>query len=77
MDTPLLRRTAEIAAEYLRSLPERPVRAGGSLEGLRSALRVGLKDSSTPALEVIEELAAAADQRSTAAATESPAKGPG
>jgi glutamate/tyrosine decarboxylase-like PLP-dependent enzyme len=61
MDTPLLRRTAEIAAEYLGSLPERPVRAGGSLEGLRSALRVGLKDSSTPALEVIEELAAAAD----------------
>src|SRR5689334_1467629 len=61
MDTPLLRRTAEIAVEYLGSLPERPVRAGGSLEGLRSALRVGLKDSSMPALEVIEELAAAAD----------------
>jgi glutamate/tyrosine decarboxylase-like PLP-dependent enzyme len=61
MDPELLRRTAEIAAEYLTSLPERPVRAGASLEELRSALRVALEDRSRPALEVIEELVAAAD----------------
>ena len=61
MDPELLRRTAEIAAEYLTSLPERPVRAGGSLDDLRSALRVGLEDGSRSALQVIEELVAAAD----------------
>jgi glutamate/tyrosine decarboxylase-like PLP-dependent enzyme len=57
----LLRRTAEIAAEYLTSLPERPVRADASLDELRSVLRVRLEDGSRPALEVIEELVAAAD----------------
>ena len=61
MDPELLRRTAKIAADYLKSLPERPVRAGGSLDELRSALRVGLEDSSKPALQVIEELVAAVD----------------
>ena len=61
MDPALLRRTAEIAGEYLASLPERRVRADGSLEELRSALRVALQDGSRPALEVIEELVAAAD----------------
>ena len=60
MDRELLRRTAEIASEYLTSLGERPVRASASLEELRSALRVGLEDGSLPALQVIEELAAAA-----------------
>ncbi|MGZ4322818.1 MAG: aspartate aminotransferase family protein, partial [Solirubrobacteraceae bacterium] len=61
MDPNLLRRTAEIAAEYLTSLPERPVRASASLDELRSALRVALQDGSQPALQVIEELVAAAD----------------
>src|SRR5215475_4707743 len=61
MDPALLRRTAEIAAQYLASLPERPVRAGASLDELRSALRVDLEDRSRPALQVIEELVAAAD----------------
>jgi len=61
MDPALLRRTAEIAAEYLSSLPERPVRAEASLEELRSALRVGLDEAPRPALEVIEELVAVAD----------------
>jgi glutamate/tyrosine decarboxylase-like PLP-dependent enzyme len=61
MDSALLRRTAEIAGEYLASLPERPVRADGSLEELRSGLRVALQDGSQPALQVIEELVAAAD----------------
>jgi glutamate/tyrosine decarboxylase-like PLP-dependent enzyme len=61
MDPELFRRTAEIAAEYLTSLPERPVCADASLDELRSALRVALEDESTPALQVIEELVAAAD----------------
>jgi glutamate/tyrosine decarboxylase-like PLP-dependent enzyme len=62
MDSVLLRRTAEIAAEYLASLAERPVRAEASLDELRSALRVPLDDAPQPALQVIEELVAAADQ---------------
>jgi glutamate/tyrosine decarboxylase-like PLP-dependent enzyme len=61
MDPELYRRTADIAAEYLRSLPERPVRADASLEELRMALRVPLDDAPLPARQVIEELAAAAD----------------
>jgi aromatic-L-amino-acid decarboxylase len=61
MDPRLLGRTAEISAEYLTSLPERPVRAAASLDQLRSALRVPLQDRSQPALQVIEELVAAAD----------------
>ena len=61
MDPELLRRTAEIASEYLASLPERPVRADASLDELRSSLGVGLENGSQPALQVIEELVAAAD----------------
>ena len=61
MDPALFRRTAEIAADYLASLPERPVRADASLGELRSALRVALDDEPLPALRVIEELVAAAD----------------
>jgi len=61
MDSELLRLTAEMAAEYLASVPERPVCAGASLEELRSALGVVLQDESQPARQVIEELVAAAD----------------
>jgi glutamate/tyrosine decarboxylase-like PLP-dependent enzyme len=61
MDPELVRRTAEIASEYLTSLPERPVRASASLDELRSALGVALEERSQPALQVIEELVAAAD----------------
>ena len=61
MDRELFRRVAEIAAEYLASLPERPVRADASLDELRCALRVALADESQPPLRVIEELVAAAD----------------
>ena len=61
MDPELFLRTADIAAEYLTSLPERPVRADASLDELRSALGVALDDGSLPALQVIEELVAAAD----------------
>ena len=62
MDPELFRRTADIAAEYLRSLPERPVRAKASLAKLRAALDVPLDDAPLPARRVIEELAAAADR---------------
>ena len=61
MDPELLRRTAEIASDYLMSLSERPVRADASLDELRSALRVALEDRPQPALRVIEELVATAD----------------
>ena len=61
MDARLFRRTADIAVEYLSSVPERPVRAEASLEELRAALHVPLDDAPLPALQVIEELAAAVD----------------
>jgi glutamate/tyrosine decarboxylase-like PLP-dependent enzyme len=61
MDPALLHRTAEIAADYLGSLAERPVGAEASLDQLRSALCVDLDDAPQPALQVIEELVAAAE----------------
>ena len=61
MDPQLLRRTAGIAAEYLTSLPDRPVRADASLDELRDALGVPLEHGSLPAAQVIEELVAAAE----------------
>src|ERR1700760_4374370 len=61
MDRELFRRAADIAADSLASLPERPVRWGASLDELRSALGVVLEDGPQPALQVIEELAVAAN----------------
>src|SRR5690349_5065064 len=61
MDPVLYRRTADIAADYLTSIPERPVRWGATLDELRSAVGVALGDGRQPALQVIEELVAAAD----------------
>jgi glutamate/tyrosine decarboxylase-like PLP-dependent enzyme len=61
MDEQLLRRTAEIAIEYLRTLPGRPVREDASLAELRAALHRPLNDAPLPPLQVVEELAAAAD----------------
>jgi glutamate/tyrosine decarboxylase-like PLP-dependent enzyme len=61
MDEQLLRRTAEIAIEYLRALPGRPVREDASLAELRAALHRPLNDAPLPPLQVVEELAAAAD----------------
>jgi hypothetical protein len=60
MDPALLQRTADIAGEYLASLPERALRADASLDELRSKLRVPLGDAPQPALQVIEELVMAA-----------------
>jgi glutamate/tyrosine decarboxylase-like PLP-dependent enzyme len=62
MDPALLHRTAEIAADYFASLPERPVHADASLEELRSALGVALDDAPQPPLRVIEELVTAVDR---------------
>jgi glutamate/tyrosine decarboxylase-like PLP-dependent enzyme len=61
MDPELFPRVAEIAAEYLASLPGRPVRADAPLDELRSSLHVALAEEPRPALQVIEELVAAAD----------------
>jgi glutamate/tyrosine decarboxylase-like PLP-dependent enzyme len=57
----LLRRTAELAADYLDSLEDRPVFPQVSADELRASLRVPLQDEPLDPAEVVEELAAAAD----------------
>ncbi|MFL5952170.1 MAG: pyridoxal phosphate-dependent decarboxylase family protein [Gaiellaceae bacterium] len=57
----LLRRTAELAADFLDSLAERPVFPEASPDELRSALAVPLQDDPLDPERVVEELAAAAD----------------
>ncbi len=57
----LLRRTAEIAADYLEQLPERPVGSAISREEMRRALGGTLSDHGESPGSVVEELAAQAD----------------
>ena len=57
----LLRRTAELAADFLDSLDDRPVFPQVSVEELRATLRVPLQDESLDPARVVEQLAAAAD----------------
>jgi glutamate/tyrosine decarboxylase-like PLP-dependent enzyme len=57
----LLRRTAELAADYLDSLDDRPVFPQTSADELRESLRVPLQDEPLDPVQVVEELAAAAD----------------
>jgi glutamate/tyrosine decarboxylase-like PLP-dependent enzyme len=57
----LLRRTAELAADFLDSLEERPVFPHVSVEELRSALGVPLQDEPLDPAQVVEELATAAE----------------
>ena len=57
----LLQRTAEIAADFLDSLDERPVRPEATVEELRAALGGPLPEQPSDALEVIEKLARDAD----------------
>jgi glutamate/tyrosine decarboxylase-like PLP-dependent enzyme len=57
----LLRRTAEIAADFLESLERRPVRPEATTAELRGALGGALQDEPRDPLAVVEELAAAAD----------------
>jgi glutamate/tyrosine decarboxylase-like PLP-dependent enzyme len=57
----LLQRTAELAAEYLESLEDRPVFPQVSAEELRAALGGPLPETPTHPQEVMEALAKAAD----------------
>ena len=57
----LLRRTAEIAADFVETLDERPIRPTASVEELRAALGGPLPDAPRDPLDVIEELAGAAE----------------
>jgi glutamate/tyrosine decarboxylase-like PLP-dependent enzyme len=57
----LLARTAEIAADYVESLGERPVFPEVTPEQLREALGGPLPDEPLPPEQVVDELAAAAD----------------
>ena len=56
----LLRRTAEIAADFVESLDERPVWPSASVEELREALGGTLPDGPSDPRSVIEDLAEAA-----------------
>ena len=58
---PLLERTAALAIDYLRSLPEAPVRASQDVDSLRAALCGPLPETGRDPLEVIEELARGAE----------------
>jgi glutamate/tyrosine decarboxylase-like PLP-dependent enzyme len=57
----LLRRTAEIGADFLESLDRRPVRPDASVEQLRAAFDSPLQDERMDPLRVVEELARAAE----------------
>jgi glutamate/tyrosine decarboxylase-like PLP-dependent enzyme len=57
----LLRRTAELAADFLGTLETRPVFPRASVDELRRSLGGPLPDDPTDPQEVVEELAAAAD----------------
>ena len=57
----LLQRTANLAADFLDSLDERPVFPQVSVDELRSTLRVPLPDEPMDPRQVVEELAAAAE----------------
>jgi glutamate/tyrosine decarboxylase-like PLP-dependent enzyme len=58
----LLQRTADLAADFLESLDERPIFPPASPAELRRALGGPLPDSPTDPEEVVERLAAAADR---------------
>jgi glutamate/tyrosine decarboxylase-like PLP-dependent enzyme len=57
----LLQRTADLAADFLDSLDDRPVFPQASVDELRAALRVPLQDDPLEPERVVEELAAAAE----------------
>src|SRR5215211_4797169 len=61
MDELTFRRTADIAVDYLRTMPDSPIREDASLEELRESLRVPLRDEPLPPRQVIEELVAAVE----------------
>ena len=57
----LLQRTADLAADYLDTLDERPVFPQVSVDELRAGLRVPLQNEPLDPAQVVEELAAAAE----------------
>jgi glutamate/tyrosine decarboxylase-like PLP-dependent enzyme len=57
----LLARTADIASDYLRSLPTRPVGGPLDLDALRAAMGGPLPDDPSDAISVVEALAVAAE----------------
>jgi glutamate/tyrosine decarboxylase-like PLP-dependent enzyme len=57
----LLRRTADLAADFLDSLDDRPVFPRATVDELRAALRVPLQDEPLDPAQVVEELVAAAE----------------
>ena len=57
----LLHATADVAADFLESLDERPVLADVDLDALRAALAVPLPDRPSDARDVVEALARDAD----------------
>jgi glutamate/tyrosine decarboxylase-like PLP-dependent enzyme len=61
LDAPLLARAAELAAEYLAGLPERPVKERAGVEELRALLGGPLPEQGEPARETLERLAAGAE----------------
>ena len=60
-DRALLRRTADLAADFLESLDERPVAATAGRDALLSALGGPLPRSGAPAMDVVENLVRDAD----------------
>src|SRR3954452_6222308 len=61
VDEQTLFRGAELAVDYLRRVPDLPVREEASLEELRAALRVPLNDAPIDAGTVVQELVEAAE----------------
>jgi glutamate/tyrosine decarboxylase-like PLP-dependent enzyme len=57
----LLRRTAELAADFLESLDRRPVRPGASVDELRRSLGGPLPEGPSDPAEVVEDLVRAAE----------------
>jgi glutamate/tyrosine decarboxylase-like PLP-dependent enzyme len=58
---PLLARTAEIATEYLRGLPERTLLVDQDVASLRAALMTALPEVGEDPIEIVERLARDAD----------------
>src|SRR3954464_9520555 len=61
VDEETLFTAAELAIDYLRRMPELPVREEASLEELRASLRVPLNDAPLDPAVVVQELAHAAE----------------
>src|SRR5262245_28581379 len=60
VDERTLMRAAEIAVDYLRRMPDMPVRGEATLDELRTSLRVPLNDAPLDPFQVVEDLAEAA-----------------